>query len=497
MRLPLLLIPIVLQFYAYDVAAQERTEPAYAPRARWSEDWSSLRDFSPLVETETPSTEQPTSFKYIPLDDSGESYLSLGAEYRLAYEIYEDADMGISSIGKQDALQQRVALHADLHLSNEWRVFAELGDGLVTDRDGGNKTADETDPDIWQLFLDRRWHLENGDRIVLRGGRQLIETANLFINAGEGNNVRQTYNGVRTALIEKSFVAPGIGETKGVTRIQQGFVPFEAFAAEYVDFADDAFEMEGTDEYFWGSRVGMDVPEFGARLHFLYTGWDLKDRQFEQGGGDRHDELRHTALLWFNRPLGISNHWGLDYYLAYQFGRYEDQPGDSDIRAFAAFGEVKYAIHTEANTPILGLKTDYFSGDDDPDDGDLNTFYNPVFATPYFGYARDIQPFNLIHVQPNVGYRFGDTALVTLSHGFMWRESSQDAYYGKPNAITARAGVSDSNWLGQQTQLALRYKIRPNILVSSYLGYFFAGDTIEDAGGDDRVYFDVGIHALF
>lgn len=255
--------------------------------------------------------------------------------------------------------------------------------------------------------------------------------------------------------------------------------------------------MEGTDEYFWGSRIGTDVPKFGARLHLLYTGWDLKDRQFEQGGGGRHDELRHTGLLWFNRPLGFRNHWGLDYYLAYQFGRYEDGANDSDIRAFGAFGEAKFALYKEPNTPILGLKTDYFSGDDDPDDGNLNTFYNPVFATPYFGYARDIQPFNLIHVQPNVGYRFGGTALVTLSHGFMWRESSQDAYYGKPNAITARAGVSDSNWLGQQTQLALRYNIRPNILLSSYLAYFFAGDTIEDAGGDDRIYFHVGIHALF
>ena len=67
----------------------------------------------------------------------------------------------------------------------------------------------------------------------------------------------------------------------------------------------------------------------------------------------------------------------------------------------------------------------------------------------------------------------------------------------EPNAITARAGVSDSNWLGQQTQLAIRYKIRPSMLLSSYLGYFFAGDTIKDAGGDDRIYFDVWIHALF
>ena len=57
--------------------------------------------------------------------------------------------------------------------------------------------------------------------------------------------------------------------------------------------------------------------------------------------------------------------------------------------AFSAFGEIKYAIYQQTKTPILGLKTSYFSGDSDPDDGELSTFYDPVFGTPYFGYARN------------------------------------------------------------------------------------------------------------
>ncbi|NOQ65839.1 MAG: hypothetical protein GQ556_01290, partial [Desulfobacterales bacterium] len=110
--------------------------------------------------------------------------------------------------------------------------------------------------------------------------------------------------------------------------------------------------MSGTDEYFWGLRTGMRFQQPDFELHFLYTGWDLIDRQFEQGGGGRHDEHRHTLLLRLNRPVNIErqlfrpldivNHWGLDYYLAYQFGEYKDQPGGSDISSFAGFGEVKY-----------------------------------------------------------------------------------------------------------------------------------------------------------
>jgi hypothetical protein len=151
-----------------------------------------------------------------------------------------------------------------------------------------------------------------------------------------------------------------------------------------------------------------------------------------------------------------------------------------------------------ADTPILGFKTAYFSGDSDPDDNKLNTFYDHVFATPFFGYARDIQPFNLIFLQPNVGYQFSDlNLLATLSHGFFWRAKTSDAFYGKPNGITAPAEVSDSSWLGQQLQLSVRYLINPNLLLTSYLARFFAGDMIEDAGGDDRNYFHVGLHYLF
>jgi hypothetical protein len=456
--------------------------PGPIPRARWSEDWSTIGDPTPLVVSERPPADKFwRPIKYIPLDKSGERYLSFGGEARLAYELYDKKDMGISDIGYQDALQLRLALNTDLHLSKRWRIFSQLGYGEILDeREGGEKTADEADINFWELFVDYRLPVRGDERMVFRLGRQLIETGNLFINAGEGNNVRQVYDGVRMAWLDGDFVK------------------LAAFATEYVDFADEAFAMSGTGEYFWGLRTGLRFQHPELELQFLYTGWDLKDRQFEQGGGGRHDEQRHTLLLRLNRPLNKERQWGLDYYLAYQFGEYEDQPGGSDIMAFAGFGEAKYVFRQRANTPILGLKTAYFSGDDDPDDKELNTFYDHVFATPFFGYARDIQPFNLIFVQPNLGYRFGDQdLLVALSQGFFWQADTNDAFYGSPNGITARAGASDSSWLGHQVQLSVRYMITPNLLLTNYLARFFAGDVIDDAGGSDRDYFHIGFHYLF
>lgn len=465
--------------------------PPPIPRARWSEDWSTFGDATPLLYPEiTPYDYFWAPVKFIPLNKSKDSYLSFGGELRLAYELYDEKDMGISDIGYQDALQLRLALHGDWHLSKRWRIFGQIGYGTVDNREGGEKTADEADVNIWELFIGYRFPIEDNERVVVRLGRQLIEVANLYINVGEGNNVRQHYDGLRVGWIDDEFVK------------------FDSFAAEYVDFADGSFEMSGTGEYFWGFLSGFRFEKSLLNLNFSYFGWDIKDRQFEQGGGERHDEQRHTLLLWLNRPMNIERQlfrplekvgqWGLDYYLAYQFGEYEDQPGGSNIDAFAGFGEVRYAIFQEADTPILGFKTAYFSGDSDPDDNELNTFYDHVFATPFFGYARDIQPFDLVFVQPNIGYRFGDrNSLITLSHGFFWRANTNDAFYGSPNGITAPAGASDSSWLGQQVQLSVRYLINPNLLLTGYLARFFAGDMIEDAGGSDRNYVHIGIHYLF
>jgi hypothetical protein len=402
--------------------------------------------------------------------------------YRLAYEQYDQANMGITHTGRQDSVQHRAALHADLHLNHQFRFFGQLGYASVGDREGGKKAIDETEIDIWQLFVDSRFDVDENERMVFRLGRQIIETANVFITAGEAHNVRLYYDGLRMGWIDKS---------------DNDFVKLEAFAAEYVDYADGSFDMAGTDEYFWGFSVGKRFQQPEVNLTFHYMGWDLKGRQFEQGGAGYHDERRHTLMLWLNRPLIGKRQLGLDYYLAYQLGDYEEQSGDSDIRAFAAFGEAKYALSAQTRTPILGLKVSYFSGDSDPDDGELNTFYDPVFGTPYFGYARDIMPFNLVHIQPSVGYRFSDRALVTLSHGFQWRANKDDGYYNSANGITVRAGESSSSWLGQQTQLAVNYKPTKNIILLAYLARFFAGDVIDDAGGSDRNYAHFSVNYLF
>ncbi len=66
------------------MAADDDTAPTKQhpiPRARWSEDWSGFMENAPLT-----SQKGWRPDKYMALGTKGDSYLSIGGEYRLAYE---------------------------------------------------------------------------------------------------------------------------------------------------------------------------------------------------------------------------------------------------------------------------------------------------------------------------------------------------------------------------------------------------------------------------
>ncbi|MEH6466369.1 MAG: alginate export family protein [Porticoccus sp.] len=445
--------------------------PSHIPRARWSEDWSRLRREGSNENGDL------LPFKHVELDVDSNNYLSFGGEYRFTYERYDDQARGLSDIGKQDVLLHRFAGHADWYLSKNWRIFTQLGFAKAEGREGGHKAGDESDLNVWQFFVDKRITLDAKDeRIDIRVGRQFIEKYNWLVGAGEARNIRQYYDGVRVAWLEK------------------GFAKVDVYAAEFVDADEDSFSMEGTDEYFWGANTELLYDDFNVNL--LYLGWDLKDLQFEHGGGGRHDEKRHTAILRLYRPATLQRQFVFDSYLIYQFGDYDDAK-NSDIKAFATFGEIKYALHSQIKTPMIGIKAGYFSGDDDPDDNTLKTFFDPIFVTPYFSYARDVMPYNLIHLQPNVGYRFSSKLQATLSNDFLWRAEKSDAFYTGASAIGINASDSDDSYIGSQQQLSINWVASRQVVISSHLVHFDAGDVVEDGGGENQWYAHFGFSFMF
>ena len=453
-----------------EITVSETNFPSHIPRARWSEDWSRLRT------EESINSNEWLPFKYVPLAETANNYISFGGEYRFTYERYDSANRGLSDTGTQDVLLHRFAGHADWHPTDNIRLFSQLGFAEASGREGGSKAGDKSDLNVWQLFVDGRIPLENGDRLNIRAGRQFIEKYNFLVGAGEARNVRQYYDGVRMAWLDR------------------GFAKFDFYAAEFVDAAEDAFDMAGTDEYFWGANSEMRFEDYN--LNLLYFGWRLKNLQFEHGGGNRHNETRHTLTVRLYRPATLQRQWLFDSYMIYQFGNYDDTK-NSDIRAYAFFGDVKYAFYPQAETTIIGIKAGYFSGDDDPNDNKLKTFYDPIFVTPYFSYARDVMPYNLMHIQPNIAYRFNEEFKITLSNDFLWRAEKNDAFYTGASAIGVSASQTNQRYIGSQVQLALNWVASQKVVISSHLVHFNAADVVEDAGGENQLYAHFGLSYMF
>ncbi len=460
---------------AQQTAEEELTDavPFHLPRTRWSEDWSVLN----LPGFSYDSFWRP--IKFIRLDADGDHYLSIGGEFRPTYEEYDPADRGLTDIGTENVGLLRMSAYTDWHLGTRWRLFGQLGAAFAGGREGGNKVVDESHLNVWQLFVDHEIQLDSEKEFIVRLGRQIVETANTFITAGEANNLRLYHQGLRVAVKMSEFV------------------PLDVFFTESVDYANGAFEMSGNGEYLWGGRVGKRLKSPEIQLNFLYLGWSLFDRNFEQGAPGTYDETRHTLMLWVNRPLTLERRFGLDYYAAYQFGTYEDRPGGSDIAALGAYGGFEYAVSRGVRTPIIGLKTSFFTGDEDPSDNELNTFYDPIFGSPYFSYARDVMPYNLVHFQPSIGYRFSRDLRATLSYDVLWRESLGDGFYTNINTLGVRAGASEARFIGTQAQIAGIWQATRHINAQVHLVRFWAGDYIEEAGGTDQTYFHVGLTYLF
>ena len=110
-----------LWFLCLNLVAQTTCEIPAWQLLRYDEDYGSLRD---------PKCRQDVLdvLKYIPLDSGPYRYLSLGGEIRQRYEYLNNSSWGLEHHDGDGYSLQRYMLHADLHWSDRFRVFAQVQD---------------------------------------------------------------------------------------------------------------------------------------------------------------------------------------------------------------------------------------------------------------------------------------------------------------------------------------------------------------------------------
>jgi hypothetical protein len=379
-------LPLVLIFGSRMAAALETEQtasPAPCALNRADEDYRYVRDPSNRTDCWDP-------VKYVPLNASGNSYLSLGGEARERYEYSNHSNWGQGPQDDNGYLLQRYLLNAGLSIGRHVRFFSELENG----REGGPRSIDKNELDFFQAFLDVKADWGGNGNLVLRSGRQeLSYGSQRIISVRKGPNVLRSFDGFRAMYRGRG-------------------IQVDAFATQPVETEPYVFD-DSTDPSLrlWGVYSVLPlplVPEGNADLY--YIGFCNRHARFDQGNGR---ETRHSVgtRLWRTaKPLDYN------FEFIYQWGSF----GDGHIQAWTAASDTGYSFGSLPLRPRLGLKADITSGDKDPNDPDLQTF-NPLFPKgAYFGEDGLLGPANHIDLNPSVDLHLGGNVTSSTNCDFFW-----------------------------------------------------------------------------
>jgi hypothetical protein len=428
---------------------EEQSEPACERPSlrnlRYEEDNTFLRD--PACRT---GVWDPV--KYIPLSRPSGGYLTFGGHLRERYDYFHNRDWG--RLPDDGYVLTRFMVFGDLHLGANVRLFAELASHWVAGATGSPGPVDQDLLDVHQAFVDLSVELPRVGSLTLRGGRQELDYARgRLIAVREGANVRLSFDGVRAMQYIGDWRIDGLL-----------LAPVEVDPGMF----DDGWQPG---ERLWGlyalGPVGVDLFDLDA----YYLGFAREAAVFDQGMAD---EDRHSLGVVLSGAPG-----GFDYNveLVYQLGSF----GDGEIRAWTVGSDLGFTFASLPWRPRVGTQLNVMSGDDDPNDPDLETFF-PLFPRQsYFSEATLIGPLNLYNATPALIVRPVEPLVLSLALDLFWRQSLDDGLY-RPSGVVQVSGVGNPERdVGSELNPTVQWRTRHVIVVASY-SHFFAGSFLRAAG---------------
>jgi hypothetical protein len=439
-------------------ALAQNQRPAYQ-MMRYDEDWSVLSDSAKR-------SDWLDSLKYIALGRPG-WFLTIGGEARERYEVLDQPGFGVGPADHNGYLLQRYLLATDFHLSNRFRVFAELQSGLEAGRNGGARPTDGDRLDLHQAFVD--WRISGGESqgVTLRLGRQeLAFGSGRLIAPAEGLNLRRSLDGARI-------------------NIKKGKVDFNATALRLVANKPGVFDnVPDHTQTFWGAGFIMPRPFWKiAFIGVYYLGFDNKRAIFARGIG-RESRETFGAHIWKR-----TGPWDYDGEGLFQTGSFRGAP----IRAWALSEDLGYTFSPAPLHPRLGVRADITSGDKGPGHRAVGSF-DPLFsAVPaWSGPSALLGGTNLIDVTPSVRLKFSPSLGLTLEASRFWRESRHDAVYTAFNTPLRPANPKASRYIATAPSATLAWQATRHMFYSIIYTHFFTGALFDTSPPNKNVNYLAG-----
>ena len=396
-------------------------------------------------------------------------YASFGAELRASYEGYRNYNW---SSGPQDPngyFLNRLIGHADFHFGPQVRIFSELQSGLELGRNGGPRPSiDEDKLDLGQLYLELKPSTRQ-DRvpITVRVGRQDFNYGNGSLVSLRDLNVRRPFDGIKLALERQQW------------RI-------DVFAAKPVvtspGFFDDAPDHSQTFWGIWGTD--RKKQSFIRQLDLYYFGLDRKNAQFDQGTAR---ERRNT--------LGLNAHETAGGFSLLQEGDLQYGTfGAGRLLAWKLAQGVSYLVPRVRYHPVLEIQGAISSGDKNPENADLQTFY-PLFpAGLYYGdMVFTSGSLNAIMAHPSLAMKLSKTLTLNVDSFSPWRQRTTDGLYSQSGMFLRTGQTSQSRYIGATQDMDFAWRAERHTTVRFLAAYYEVGPYLRETqpSAKDTTYLSI------
>ena len=399
--------------------------------------------------------------------------ITWGGDFRLRYEYKQDFDFDESINDKDGFWYGRTRFNLGTNINNKVLLFFE---GLDSREWASNVSpnAQQDNFDLHQLYF--LLTKPNDIPVSLKIGRQeLIYGAKRLISAPTWSNNIRSFDTVKVTYNPKLF-------------------DIDLFWGNVVQYFDKKFNDGKFGEHFFGLYTTFKGIQ--GSVFDLYT-LNLIDKHRLVAGEDKQEEdsERYTVGTRGEGNLPCYDAWRYGYEFAYQFG---DKASDK-IKAYAYHVDLNYSFKKLLAQPVIKIEYNFASGDSDPKDGKAETF-NPLFPTAHETYGI-IDLFRWQNVK-EIAFLLEFTPLKDRIKGYLqyhrfYLDETEDAWYNARGKAIRKGMLADvSNYVGDEVDFYLKYKVLSFLELEGGYAHFFCGDFVKDTGSSDDTdwfYFQTSI----
>lgn len=396
--------------------------------------------------------------KFIPLNSTENLWLSLGGQYRPRFEYFNH--QFLKEENKSNGYySHRIALHASMNFTKNFRVFSEFYHGLLSK--DGNTPVQDNPLGLHQFFMESNINV-HGSSFSLRVGRQEMSYGiSRLIGMREGPNIRLSFDAVRLKF------------QKNTTSID-GF-----YGKEVLPNFEVLKDSRNEKMSFWGLYSTFFIKNGNGFTDLYYLGLFREEAIYEVGTAE---ETRHTVGLRMHGKNGNRFRYNTEF--IYQFGKF----GSSTISSFAAELDYHYIFPNKILNPIAGIKLDYIMGDKNGADDKLNSF-NSLFANPtYFGQSGTIAPTNLLDIHPSYQLSLTKNITAEVDWDFLWRASKNDGIYSPAGFLLFQGSNNNHKFIGHEPGFNVSWFISRNLNFNGKFSYLIPGKFIKAQNGETVTY---------